>query len=378
VTLTVPTRTDHLAEVLTALHPPPYAFSGDGPVAAEYRVLPYQRRPRLLVPARLAAAGVRSATARTPLTRLAAAALSLPGAARLLPTVRVYGDPAADSFATHLGTVLDARRSGLAGRPPELAILVGGPARANRKPVVAALDPQGDPLCFAKLGTGPLTRALVRNERAALRTLVGAGLRYTQVPTLLSGGAWRDHEVIVQSALPTWRGSTPGPDLLTRAMCEVARACGSSRGRLGDGTYWWGLQSRVMLADDHRLSAAAERLQDTAGDLQLEYGAWHGDWTPWNTRHLDGRVLVWDWERFAVGVPLGFDALHYALARQAPVSGHLLAPLARDLLAPFGVPPAAAEATASLYLIEIATRYLIDGQRTAAARTVTDMLGDLS
>ncbi len=30
---------------------------------------------------------------------------------------------------------------------------------------------------------------------------------------------------------------------------------------------------------------------------------------------LADTLLVWDWERFAPGVPLGFDALHYALQK---------------------------------------------------------------
>jgi len=78
----------------------------------------------------------------------------------------------------------------------------------------------------------------------------------------------------------------------------------------------------------------------------------------------DSGLLVWDWERFTSGVPLGFDALHYRL--QADVGpGHrdpLAAAMAssRDapkLLAPFGIRPEQARITGILYLADLATRY---------------------
>ena len=47
--------------------------------------------------------------------------------------------------------------------------------------------------------------------------------------------------------------------------------------------------------------------------MTLGFGRGHGDWTPWNMRRLDGRLVVWDWERSRDGVPIGLDALHYGL-----------------------------------------------------------------
>ena len=64
---------------------------------------------------------------------------------------------------------------------------------------------------------------------------------------------------------------------------------------------------------------------------------------------LADALLVWDWERFARGVPLGFDALHYALQRRHPAepvdaAAAVEAPSRRaaELLLPFGVRPAGA------------------------------------
>jgi hypothetical protein len=91
---------------------------------------------------------------------------------------------------------------------------------------------------------------------------------------------------------------------------------------------------------------------------------------------LDNTLLVWDWERFTPGVPMGFDALHHDLQRRlqgaaadarAAVDGML--GHARDLLHSFGVKEVrAVEVTSLLYLIDLATRYVVDRQAEAGAR----------
>jgi hypothetical protein len=85
-------------------------------------------------------------------------------------------------------------------------------------------------------------------------------------------------------------------------------------------------------------------------------------------------LLVWDWERFTAGVPVGFDALHYRLqtdvvpGRQEPrVAAARCIEEAPAALAPFGVGAADARLTATLYLADLATRYLADRQAQAGA-----------
>jgi hypothetical protein len=157
------------------------------------------------------------------------------------------------------------------------------------------------------------------------------------------------------------------------------------------------------------LRSAYERIGDRTSDADtLRFGAWHGDLTPWNMATLRDTICVWDWERFSRGVPLGFDAVHYAF--QGAVVRHKRDPRAAiadcvrrapELLAPFGQggsggpagagttgdgkakgegatsggPGAdgssaerAARLTVVLYLIDIAARYLHDGQAEAGAR----------
>jgi hypothetical protein len=199
------------------------------------------------------------------------------------------------------------------------------------------------------------------------------------VPSVAHAGQWRGHQVLVQTALPVWRPRAPlAADRLARAMREVAGCCGTSRGWLATSPYWAELRERLAAvadrADGAALGAAARTLAERAGDTELRYGAWHGDWAPWNMATLADTLLVWDWERFTLGVPMGFDALHYELQRRIQVDPDAAGAVERTvtraplLLAPFDVPGEAAELTALLYLIDLATRYLADRQAEAGAR----------
>ena len=124
------------------------------------------------------------------------------------------------------------------------------------------------------------------------------------------------------------------------------------------------------------LGSALDRSHAGATDTCLTFGAWHGDWSPWNMASTGRGLLVWDWERFAVRVPLGFDALHHwlqtRLARSTATRSTAAADrtwkCGRQLLAPFGISPLQARLTGIAYLAELAIRYLVDRQAEMGAR----------
>src|SRR5580692_6384763 len=185
---------------------------------------------------------------------------------------------------------------------------------------------------------------------------------------------------MVLSPLPVWQRRAPMPSgRLGLAMREVAGIAGISRGPLCSGTYWESLDARIAAADDTRDSRALREALDTvrgkAADAVLSFGAWHGDWTPWNMASTRGGLLVWDWERFTEGAPLGFDALHYQL--QSDVAQERRDPRAAAAgciedaprsLAAFGLGASDARITGILYLADLATRYLADRQAQAGAK----------
>lgn len=108
------------------------------------------------------------------------------------------------------------------------------------------LDRAGGTAGFAKVGTHPLTRGLVRTETAALSALANTELRHLVVPKVLHAGRWQDHQVLVQQALPVWRQrSRLTAARLCAAMQEVASCCGISRAMLNVSPYWTQLRTRL-------------------------------------------------------------------------------------------------------------------------------------
>jgi hypothetical protein len=372
-------RTQYLTEVLDLLYPWPCRTDGSpGTPIAEYLVVPDARRPKLLVPSgsrRVAAAAVRryaepqSRSAKLKRDAVIAAMRTGASAVLLRDRVRVTG-PFSSSIDGYLSEQL--------GRELSVSVHIG-PARANRKPVLQLISPDGETFAFGKIGTGPLTQRLVRAETAALNALGTSGLTKLTVPRVLHAGQWRGLQVLVQSALPVWLPRAPlTPRRLTAAMLDIAGCCGYTTGPLNQSAYWHELRARLAAVADRAegaaLAAAVDLLATHSGETALRYGAWHGDWAPWNMANLADALLVWDWERFATGVPAGFDAMHHELQKRIQTSGDAPGAVeatvrkADELLAPFGVAPVARETTALLYLVDLAVRYLTDRQAEAGAR----------
>jgi hypothetical protein len=347
------------------------------PGSQEFALIPGLHRPPIMAPAdRHALATVvryRSGTKSLPI-RLAARSLSVGlaaglGGALLRGRIRVSVPPGADTIETYLSSVMsrDIRVSMQLGRP-----------RANRKPVLQMIDASGASAGFVKVGINPLTSSLVRAERDSLERLSRAGLTEVSVPRVLHYGTWHDLDVLVLSALPTWRSHRLlSGHRLTAAMTEVATVNGLRREQLARSEYYRLLRARLAAAcegpERDTICEALDTLAALAGDTVLTLGSWHGDWAPWNMASTGRGLLVWDWERFTGNAPVGFDALHYWLQAEAAKNEPRLAASrcldrAPRLLAPMGVRARQAQVTAILYLADLATRYIADKQAEAGAQ----------
>jgi hypothetical protein len=342
-----------------------------------YAVVPSAARPRLLVPTasrRAAASAIRHSTEaiglKARLRRQVLAAAFRAGVGPLAFRDRLVIDGA--GLDSHLAEVL--------GRPALMSIHIG-PARANRKPVLQLLGPRGEALAYAKLGVDPLTRALVDAEAAALTRLGGVPLGPVTVAETLHHGHWRGHALLVQSALPVrLERAAPAEAAAAEAaaMLAVAGALGVRRRRYAGSRYAERLAAEVDALGGRAEAARLRAVLDAVArvDPVLDFGCWHGDWNDGNSATLaDGRVLVWDWERFDADVPVGYDALHLRLQTAVTRAGTDPLAAARSLLAgaaatlaPFGQPAPVAGSAAALYLVELAARYLRDRQAEAGAR----------
>lgn len=271
---------------------------------------------------------------------------------------------------------ISAEMTRILGTPVRIAVY-GGHRRANRKPVLAAMDRRGRVLAFAKVGTTPLATELVKVEAAALDQLAGSAPSGVHVPKLISAGTWRGMALVVQEALPVRRRRSMDDDVLLTTVGGIARLHGLSTLPWGSSGHAVAVRQRIERTPESPALAVLRRMVDelAADPLPLPTGCWHGDFTPWNSAVSGSDVLVWDWERFATGVPVGFDLLHFdlqpQLARaQQPAEEHPRALLAGapGRLAALGLTREQARRVAVAYLVEIASRYLADDQAGVGAR----------
>ncbi|MCP3787742.1 hypothetical protein NLX85_30715 [Micromonospora sp. A3M-1-15] len=369
-------RSAYLGELAGLIWPEP-AEPALGKGGAGWVVVPSASRPRLLVPTgsgRAAASAVRHSTeAVGRKARLVRQGLATAFRLGLGPLV----------FRDRLvvtGGGLDAYLAEVLGERALVSLHIG-PARANRKPVLQLLAPDGRALGYAKLGVDPLTRALVDAEAAALRRLADLPLGPVTVAGVRHHGDWHGHALLVQEALPVRlpRATPAAAEAAERAAMVAVAGCLGVRRRS-----WAGSDHAARLADAvdalgarpeaGRLRAALKTVADL--DPTVAFGAWHGDWNSGNSAVLaDGRVLVWDWERFEADVPVGYDELHRAVQTAIGNDGVEPVEAARALiagadraLAPFDPDGRGADLVAVLYLVELAARYLRDRQAEAGAR----------
>lgn len=335
-------------------------------------VLPSARRPKLLAPLRprrLAGEAVwRPSAADRPIKSAGRRIVAMAAGSRVGPVLfrdRVtihQPDPMDGSIVGYLTEAV--------GEPVTVCISLGS-VRANRKPVLQVHTTAGRLIGFAKVGISDLTTDLVRAEADALDGLARQSFRAFSHPRPLWHGCWRGLEVLLVSALPRHAGGPSEPP--TAAMRELASHAGTTRLPLDRSAWLRHLGDRFKSVTHdpwrHRLGRLHEALAARHGATMLTFGAWHGDWGPWNMSWLDGIPQVWDWERYDVGVPVGLDAVHYrALPVLLQVGDARLAtttlngPAARAVGEVLGQRAESPQITAVIdaYLIEIATRFAKD------------------
>ena len=363
-------------------------WAGNGPVAPGWRpieryvILPTARRPQILAPASApgpAAAAVtqfsNGAPGRERLAAAAAAAALRAGVAQRLLRGRAsiaVAPGVADAelpdlvLSHHLAQALGLARAVLAVRV--------GAARPNGKPVVQVSAPDGRVVAFAKVGWNELTRALVAAEAGALRELAASQPSEFTVPELLHAGDWRG--TTVTAVVPAIGGRPHvSPEPPPAATRELALGAGLERAPLAESGWWARVLARIDASDGAEQRRAAARIEELAGGRELAFGRGHGDWTPWNMAQVGGRLVVWDWERSASGVPVGVDAAHYCLlvalnARGLPPAKAVADVVERmpGVLAGLDVPADAARLVVMLELLEMSVRFA-----EAAAAGVTGL-----
>jgi hypothetical protein len=283
------------------------------PKGQRWAVLPHGRSPRYLVPVgpRKVSGATRIRTSRNRFGQRAGTvitALVRSGAARLYPVKAGVGLGDEHTSLVHM---LRARF----GRPElQVAVALGRP-RPNRKPVLQLIDGDGTTLGFGKLSVDDHTDELVLREGRFL-TEHGGERPPLLLPKPLLIEAWRGHRLLVVNDLGAGIDGTGVLDLDAATVKAIAELGPTEEVPPADSKWWTRIEERISALPD-TIAPLLERCRDHAGAVigaldgrPWPFGIWHGDLARWNAVRRGRSFLVWDWERAAGPVPVGFDAVH--------------------------------------------------------------------
>ena len=276
-------------------------------------------------------------------------------------------------------------------RDLEMAVILGVP-RLNRKPVLQVLASDGTVVGYVKAAWNDLTAGLVRNEARVLADLAKAKPASFVPPAFVAAGPWGDLELIAASALPNAARPDPAQvfDPPMAVIAEIAGLWGRSTAPLAASPYWAGVRERLAApggmggvpptkaagaardSGSELLQRAVDWIERDHGATEIAFGAWHGDFTPWNMARLargrgvpgeDSTTYLWDWERASLA-PAGLDLLHFLFQgvcrfdHQTPAAAvEICSERTPALLSALDVPPATEPALWLLYRLELLLRY---------------------
>jgi hypothetical protein len=112
--------------------------------------------------------------------------------------------------------------------------------------------------------------------------------------------------------------------------------------------------------------AALRRLEPSLSELRVRGTIVHGDFAPWNIRHMDGRISAFDWEHACLdGIPL-IDSLHHVLQVGVLLDGWEVERAFERLMSLATEPAAGLDRRGlltieSLYLLDLTARTIEDG-----------------
>ena len=188
----------------------------------------------------------------------------------------------------------------------QIGFLLGN-AQANARRAIVVHRAKDEGACYVvdKIGFGEVAKKSVIEERLVIRNLPQENTGVPQVCDQGEADGWAYYTT------PYFHGRSPRV---------------SDQGGVLSVLMNWSENAEVMPFRSSRQwmmirSAAEERGMmsmfqqlDSAGDLKIKVGLFHGDFAPWNIKiSSEGEINVLDWEHGCTDGPAGWDWLHYMI-----------------------------------------------------------------
>ena len=262
---------------------------------------------------------------------------------------RVFSRRRADWIVASPERTLRQHLSELLGVEVQLTVAVG-PPRPNRKPIVRCYE-GSELLAVAKLGPDPHTAAMVVNEGEWLEWFGDKPFTEIVTPQVLHRGTFASSELLVTAPFDVDQPSVE----IREIPLELVQTIGDrslTSDPVAQSSWWSELLTRLDFHSLDRWSEVASELSSDERFQSLDSSIWHGDWSPWNMGRLaDQRLIIWDWERAADGVPLGLDLLHLHYQYGDGIDGAL------PELGRLGIPTENHQVLKAAYFLEIVARH---------------------
>lgn len=199
-------------------------------------------------------------------------------------------------------------------RSPIFALSLGRQP-AVRKLTIQVMRPSGEILGYIKLPLTPLAVQRVRHEAEVLQRLWQFPVLRPHIPQLLHAGSWNEAYLLFQSPLTGEVGTksfAPIHEQFLDTLRSVHSVNGAGPHLVEKVALNWKKFAPLLGAKWQAL--AGEVLRRTTMNLDgatLHYGVMHGDFTPWNIRTREQRLLLFDWESADWEAPVVWDRLHF-------------------------------------------------------------------
>jgi hypothetical protein len=235
--------------------------------------------------------------------------------------------------------------------------------RPNGKTVAVAISEAGEPLCYVKLGSEPMTSALVAHESETLEQFKESDIQLI-VPQALYSGCWvHDHQALITAPLQLERLSRDA-HLAHEAADALATQNLQPNCTLLSSEYWQRTKQRVQAQQNgDELPNTLAEIERCWGSREFDFGVSHGDWSRANVGMSMGRVAAIDWERRVEYAPRGIDIAHFSIleisSRRFFKTLHVdqLAAKVRHILKALGLPEENAEPLILFALLEMVIRF---------------------